>query len=161
MGHRRGLRLALPVTGLIGQVEKPRLEDADFYYHIYMRYNIVAGEELKKILTGVIDNPIPFNEDMSIGSYINEPFSESFIKERSQVHNATASLYKEKLSSFLSMINNLTKEDEIHLYFGDDATCLANRMFLIDFLRGKASKITLHIVDEYSGKEIDVQSVCE
>jgi hypothetical protein len=24
--------LALPVTGLIGQVEKPRLEDADFYF---------------------------------------------------------------------------------------------------------------------------------
>jgi hypothetical protein len=31
LGDPRGLRLALPVTGLIGQVEKPRLEDADFY----------------------------------------------------------------------------------------------------------------------------------
>ena len=121
-----------------------------------MRYNIVAGEELKKILTGVIENPIPFNEDMSIGSYINEPFSESFIKERSQVHNVTASLYKEKLSSFLSMINNLTKEDEIHLYFGEDEVCLANRGLLIKFFTNKVKKITLHIVDEYTGKEIKV-----
>ncbi len=31
LGGQRRLRLALTVAGLIGQVEKPRLEDADFY----------------------------------------------------------------------------------------------------------------------------------
>ena len=126
-----------------------------------MKFNIVAGEELKKIMAGVLENPVAFNEDMSKGSYSNKPFSEEFLKERSNVHGVSLHLYKKKLNLFLELIKIIKPNDEIHLYFGDDATCLANRTFLIDFLRGKVSKITLHIVDEYSGKEIDLQSVCE
>ena len=37
-----------------------------------MKYNVVAGEELKKKMLGILDNPIPFNEDMSKGTYISE-----------------------------------------------------------------------------------------
>ena len=121
-----------------------------------MRYNIVAGEELKKIMTGVIDNPIPFNEDMSKGTYASEPFTEEFIMERSQTHGVSESTYKEKLSLFLSLIDNLNKNDEIHLYFGEDEVCLANRELLINYFTGKVKQITLHIVDEYTGKEIKV-----
>ena len=121
-----------------------------------MRYNIVAGEELKKIMTGVIDNPIPFNEDMSKGTYVSEPFTEGFIKERSHTHCVSESTYKEKLSLFLSLIDNLNKNDEIHLYFGEDEVCLANRELLINYFTGKVKQITLHIVDEYTGKEIKV-----
>ena len=119
-----------------------------------MRYNIVAGEELKKIMIGIIDNPIPFNEDMSKGSYHHEPFTEEFIKERSAVHGASVDLYKEKLSAFLTLIKTIHIDDEIHLYFGEDGTCLANRELLIKFFSNKVRRIYLHIVNEYTGQEI-------
>ena len=119
-----------------------------------MRYNIVAGEELKKIMLGVIDNPIPFNEDMSKGGYTNKPFTEDFIIERSKVHNVSPSLYKEKLALFLELVKNIKSDDDLHLYFGEDETCLANRRLIIDYFFNKVKKITLHIVNEYTGEEI-------
>ena len=121
-----------------------------------MRYNIVAGEELKKKMLGVLDNPIPFNEDMSKGDYNSEPFTEKFIKERSRVHNVSPSLYKEKLGLFLELSKKIKQDDELHLYFGEDETCLSNRAFVINFFKNKVKKITLHIVDEYTGKELKV-----
>ena len=119
-----------------------------------MRYNIVAGEELKKIMSKGLDNPVPFNEDMSKGSFSREPFSEEFMKERSLVHGVSLSLYKEKLSAFLSVLKNITREDEVHLYFGEDETCLANRTFLIKYFAGLAKEIRLHVVNEYTGEQI-------
>ena len=119
-----------------------------------MKYNIVAGEELKKKMLGIIDNPIPFNEDMSKGSYNSEPFTESFFVERAFAHHVSVSLYKEKLSLFLQMLDSLKPADEIHLFFGEDETCLANRELLIKYFAGKVSRITLHVVDEYEAKEI-------
>ena len=119
-----------------------------------MRFNIVAGEELRKIMLGFVDDPIPFNEDMSKGAYTNEPFTEGFIKERSAVHGVSADLYKEKLSAFLKMLSAINDDDYVHLYFGEDETCLANRRFLIAFLSNKCKCVYLHIVDEYTGLEI-------
>ena len=116
-------------------------------------YHIVAGEEMKKLYQNRFDS-IPFNEDMSVGSYQSEPFGEEFIKERSQVHGVTPSTYKDKLSTFLSLINNVKKEDEIHLYFGEDQTCTANRTLLMNYFKDKVRKIVLHIVNEYNGEEI-------
>ena len=124
-----------------------------------MKYNIVAGEELKKLLIDVLDNPIPFNEDMSKGSYSNEPFSENFIIERSAVHSVSSEVYKEKLSIFLKVLKEIKHSDEIHLYFGEDETCIANREFLIHYFAKKVKQITLHIVDEYTGKELKIIEV--
>ena len=120
-----------------------------------MKYNIVAGEELRKIMINLLDNPIPFNEDMSIGDYHNEPFGESFINERSAVHHVTTLEYKEKLSMFLNVINTITYSDEINLYFGDDKTCVANWNFLIKYFANRVKAIKLHIVNEYTGEEIE------
>ena len=119
-----------------------------------MKYNIVAGEELKKKMLGILDNPIPFNEDMNKGTYSNKPFTEEFIKERSSVHGVSPVTYKEKLDLFLKMIYAIDIDDEINLYFGEDETCLANRKLLIDYFTGKVRKIILHIVDEYNAIEI-------
>ena len=105
-------------------------------------------------MLGVIDNPIPFNEDMSKGGYINKPFTEDFITERSKVHNVSPSLYKEKLALFLELVKNIKSDDDLHLYFGEDETCLANRRLIIDYFFNKVMKITLHIVNEYTGEEI-------
>ena len=118
-----------------------------------MKYNIVAGEALRKIMINLLDSPIPFNEDMSKGAFHSEPFSEDFINERSTVHHVTPSVYKEKLSMFLNILDNISCDDEIDLYFGDDETCIANRSFLIDYFSNKVKTIKLHIVDEYTGKE--------
>ena len=119
-----------------------------------MIYNIVAGEELKKIMSSLLDNPIPFNEDMSKGDYKSEPFLEEFFIERSSIHGVTPSLYKEKLHLFLEVIKNIKNVDEINLFFGEDRTCVANRNFLIQYFFDKVKKITLHIVNEYTGEEL-------
>ena len=119
-----------------------------------MRFNIVAGEELKKIMSGIISNPIPFNEDMSVGTFSFEPFSEEFIKERSAVHHVSPEEYKAKLTDFLSLLKTFKYDDEIHLYFGEDKTCIANRSLLIEYFGGKIKTLMLHVVDELTGKEI-------
>lgn len=119
-----------------------------------MKFNIVAGEELRKIMNSILDNPIPFNEDMSVGGYSHQPFTDGFIKERSDVHGVSPSLYKKKLNLFLEFIKVIKYDDEIHLYFGEDATCLANRQFLINYLKDKVHTIILHVVNEYTGEEI-------
>ena len=120
-----------------------------------MIYNIVAGEELKKKLMGIIDNPIPFNEDMSKGTYNSEPFSEEFFNERSLIHGVSIDLYKEKLNQFLNLLQTVKQDDEVHLYFGEDETCIANRELVIEHLQKRVNHLYLHIVDEYSGKELD------
>lgn len=119
-----------------------------------MKFNIVAGEELRKIMNSMLDNPIPFNEDMSVGGYTHQPFTDEFIKERSGVHSVSPYLYKEKLRLFFEFTKAMKYGDEIHLYFGEDITCLANRQFLINYLIDKVHKIILHIVNEYTGEEI-------
>ena len=124
-----------------------------------MKYNIVAGEELKKIMSGVLDNPIPFNEDMSIGSYSSKPFTEEFINERSGVHKVSASLYKEKLKAFLELAKDIKYEDEIHLYFGGDIVCNANREFLIEYFKTRVKSIFFHLVNEYEGIELSITRV--
>ena len=118
-----------------------------------MIYHIVAGEEMKKLFKDRFDS-IPFNEDLNKGSFCSEPFSEKFILERSAVHKVSTELYKEKLSSFLKMLKLINKDDDIHLYFGEDETCLANRNLLIDYLANKVRHLYLHVVDEYTGDEI-------
>ena len=120
-----------------------------------MRYNIVAGEELKHIMMGMIDSPIPFNEDMSVGSYSSFPFSDAFINERSKVHHVEEELYRKKLESFLIVLSKLKKDDDIHLYFGIDKTCMANKELLINYFKGKVHSIILHTVDELTGLEIE------
>lgn len=124
-----------------------------------MIYNIVAGEELKKIMSSKIRDPIPFNEDMSVGSYAASPFSGSFLCERSAVHKVSVTLYKEKLSSFLDFLDKVKVEDEVHLFFGEDKTCLANSSFLIEYLANKVASISLHIVNEYTGEELSLKKV--
>ena len=119
-----------------------------------MKYNIVAGEELRKIMIGMLDDPIPFNEDMSKGSYASEPFTEDFIRERSSVHDVSVSAYREKLGLFLEMADAVTSDDEIHLFFGEDETCLANRELLIQYFTGKVRRMILHVVNEYTGEEL-------
>ena len=117
-----------------------------------MRYNIVAGEELKKIMSGTLENPIPFNEDMSKGDFNHPPFSKEFLIERATTHNINVTTYKNKLSEFLEVIQKLNNGDTVHLYFGEDSVCVANRSFLVEFLKPEVKTIVLHIVDEYTGK---------
>ena len=116
---------------------------------------------MKKLFQEILPDAIPFNEDMSVGTYHHHPFSDDFILERSSVHHVSSDVYKEKLSMFLSTLDVLNINDDIHLYFGEDETCLANREFLIKFLKGKAKSITLHIVDELTGNAIKEPVVYE
>ena len=124
-----------------------------------MRYDIVAGEELRKIMASALVDPIPFNEDMSKGSYTYEPFTEGFIKERASVHSVSEQEYSEKLGMFFTFLSKLSLEDEVHLHFGVDQTCLANRAFLIEYLKPRCGKIVLHIVNEYTGEELKKQLI--
>ena len=119
-----------------------------------MRYNIVAGEEMKKLLKGVLDNPIPFNEDMSVGTYSSEPFTLDFIKERSNAHKVSEEEYTAKLQEFLDIVNKVNKNDELHLFFGEDPTCVANRSLLIAYFKDRVKDIYLHVLNEYTGQEL-------
>lgn len=119
-----------------------------------MRYNIVAGEEMKKMLKGVVDNPIPFNEDMSVGTYVSEPFGLEFIRERSEVHKVSEEEYTSKLQEFLDIVNTVNKNNELHLFFGEDPTCVANSSLLVTYFKNKVKDIYLHVLDEYTGQEL-------
>ena len=123
-----------------------------------MIYHIVAGEEMKKILKDRF-LAIPFNEDMSVGSYESEPFSDDFIKERSAVHGVSANEYRSKLEEFLKFLSTVNNNDTIHLYFGDDKVCRANCKLLIDYLKERVSTIYFHLMNEYNGIELSVTKI--
>ena len=123
-----------------------------------MTYHIVAGEEMKKLLKDRF-TPIPFNEDMSKGSYLNEPFSDSFIKERSVVHGVTMDDYLSNMNEFLNFISEVNNNDIVHLYFGDDIVCKANSELLINYLKERVDSIFFHLMDEYKGIELSVTRI--
>ena len=123
-----------------------------------MVYHIVAGEEMKKLLKDRF-NPIPFNEDMSKGTYHSEPFSSDFIKERSLVHGVDVNDYISNLNEFLSLLTKLNSDDTIHLYFGDDKVCQANSKLLIKYFKERVSEIHFHLMNEYNGVELSVHRI--
>ena len=123
-----------------------------------MEHHIVAGEELKKKMTG-LSFPVPFNEDMSVGSFSCAPFEDGFIQERSQVHRVSEESYRATMGEFLALLNAIASDDTIHLYFGEDKTCLANRALLISFFTPKVAHIILHHMDEYAGTEQSVETI--
>ena len=124
-----------------------------------MKYNIVAGEELKKIMQNTLDNPIPFNENMSKRSYKSIPFSDGFFKERSLVHGVKVDEYLNKMNEFLLFLSKVKENDEVHLYFGEDIVCKANSKVLIDYLKQKVNTIFFHLVNEYEGTELSVVQI--
>ena len=123
-----------------------------------MTYHIVAGEEMKKIFMNRFA-PIPFNEDMSKGSYQSEPFSDGFIKERSIVHGVTVDDYISNMKEFLVFLSKVDNNDIVHLYFGDDAVCKANSELLINYLKEKVDSIYFHLMNEYEGIELSVTRI--
>ena len=123
-----------------------------------MTYYIVAGEEMKKLLKDRFV-PIPFNEDMSKGSYLNEPFSDGFIKERSVVHGVTMDDYLSNMNEFLNFISKVNNNDIVHLYFGDDTVCKTNSELLINYLKERVDSIVFHLMDEYKGIELSVTRI--
>ena len=130
-----------------------------FWYNIYgMVYHFVAGEEMKKLLKDRFD-PIPFNEDMSQGSYEHKPFSNGFIKERSAVYGVEVDDYISNMREFLSILPNIKNSDTIHLYFGDDAVCKSNSKLLIEYFKEKVNTIYFHLMNEYEGIELSVNRV--
>ena len=123
-----------------------------------MIYHIVAGEEMKKLLKDRFDS-IPFNEDMSKGSYTYEPFSDGFIKERSAVHGVTIDDYVSNLKEFLSFLPLVHSNDVINLYFGDDAVCKSNSELLITYFKKRVDTIIFHLINEYKGIELSTKII--
>ena len=123
-----------------------------------MIYHIVAGEEMKKLLKDRF-NSIPFNEDMSKGSYQSEPFSDAFIKERSAVHGVTVDGYVSNMKEFLTFLPKVCDKDIIHLYFGDDPVCSSNSGLLIKYFKDKGNTVYFHLMDEYKGIELSVVEI--
>ena len=121
-----------------------------------MIYYIVAGEEMKKLLKNRFD-PIPFNEDMSKGNYSSVPYSDAFIEERSKTHGVTITEYTKNMSKFLSILPKISKNDDIHLYFGNDSVCKANSELLIGFFKDKVGSLIFHLMNEYSGTELSIR----
>ena len=123
-----------------------------------MIYHIVAGEEMKNLLKNRLKS-IPFNEDMSKGAFTSEPFSNTFVEERSLVHGVTTEEYISNMSELFTLISKVKEKDIIHLYFGDDEVCLANRGFLINYFKDKVDSIYFHLMNEYEGIELSVVRV--
>ena len=124
-----------------------------------MKINITAGECLNNLLK--IKYPdeifIPFNEAMNKGKYSSKLFSSDFIKERCLTHNVSEKEYKEKLSGFLKLLENLDDYAEIFLWFGEDDFCKENQKVVIKCLQEHnfSGKIILNVVEETTGKIID------
>ena len=123
-----------------------------------MIYHIVAGEEMKTMFKDRFFT-IPFNEDMSVGNYESEPFSDGFIKERSLVHGVSVDDYLSNLGEFLRFLSTVNNDDIVHLYFGDDKVCQANSKLLINYLKEKVTTIYFHLMNEYSGIELSVTRI--
>jgi len=124
-----------------------------------MILNITAGEELNKILSYKFPNDvfIPFNEAMIKGSYNNELFSDDFMKERAITLGVSTEEYLNKMAPFVSVLNHLNVYEEIHLYFGDEPFCNANKTVVIDVLKkhNYTGKITLFTVNELTGSVLN------
>lgn len=119
--------------------------------------SIVSGEEFlnnkeKYQITGRV---IPFNEAMADGNPPETIFSPDFIEERCKTHNVTASDY-EKIT--MAHVRAISREEEIHLYFGFDMFCQINLLTLLAYLKqiGYQKEITAFICDEIHDKVIDV-----
>lgn len=121
-----------------------------------MKINITAGECLNNILTNIYKGEkfIPFREAMIIGTYSNKLFSEEFLLERSEVHKVSLKEYKEKISCFINVLENINSYDEIVLWFGDEPFCVENTKIVIKTIKehNYTNKLILNIVDETTGK---------
>ena len=121
-----------------------------------MKINITAGECLNNILTNIYKGEkfIPFREAMIIGTYSNKLFSEEFLLERSEVHKVSLKEYKEKISCFINVLENINSYDEIVLWFGDEPFCVENTKIVIKTIEehNYTNKLILNIVDEITGK---------
>ena len=121
-----------------------------------MKINITAGECLNNILTNIYKGEkfIPFREAMIIGTYSNKLFSEEFLLERSEVHKVSLKEYKEKISCFINVLENINSYDEIVLWFGDEPFCVENTKIVIKTIKehNYTNKLILNIVDEITGK---------
>ena len=121
-----------------------------------MKINITAGECLNNILTNIYKGEkfIPFREAMIIGTYSNKLFSEEFLLERSEVHKVSLKEYKEKISCFINVLENINSYDEIVLWFGDEPFCVENTKIVIKTIKehNYTNKLILNIVDEPTGK---------
>lgn len=115
--------------------------------------NITAGEILNSLLSKKEGIWIPFNEAMNKGAYSNPLFSHDFCIERSKIHKVSLDEYITKISPFLNFLDNLEKYDQVTLWFGDDAFCIANYRTIINVLINKnyQGNIILNIVDENTG----------
>ena len=121
-----------------------------------MKIYITAGEWLNNILTNIYKGEkfIPFREAMIIGTYSNKLFSEEFLLERSEVHKVSLKEYKEKISCFINVLENINSYDEIVLWFGDEPFCVENTKIDIKTIEehNYTNKLILNIVDEITGK---------
>ena len=111
---------------------------------------IVAGDRMKEIMEKKYPDRIviPFKEDMSKGHYNGYLFSDDFISNR-------ITFWKVKKETYLNHMKdiiNLDFDKNYILCFGNDDTCKANLVFLINYLRknGYQSNIKVQIVDEIS-----------
>ena len=121
-----------------------------------MKINITAGDCLNNILTNIYkgEDFIPFREAMIIGTYSNKLFSEEFLLERSEAHKVSLKEYKEKISCFINVLENINSYVEIVLWFGDEPFCVENTKIVIKTIKehNYTNKLILNIVDETTGK---------
>lgn len=121
-----------------------------------MKINITAGDCLNNILTNIYKDEefIPFRKAMIIGTYSNKLFSEEFLLERSEVHKVSLKEYKEKISCFINVLENINSYDEIVPWFGDEPFCVENTKIVIKTIKehNYTNKLILNIVDETTGK---------
>jgi hypothetical protein len=120
-----------------------------------MKVNITAGECLNKLLKNKFpaEEFIPFNEAMIQGWYSALLFSDEFVRERSAIHRVSEEEYRDRLSGFMQVLENVNEYDKIVLWFGCEPFCSANRQTVLDALRqyGYSRNILLNTVDETTG----------
>ena len=91
---------------------------------------------------------------MIVGTYSNKLFSEEFLLERSKTHKVSLKEYKESISCFINVLENINSYDEIVLWFGDEPFCVENSNIVIKAIKENnyKNKLILNIVNEITGE---------
>ena len=110
---------------------------------------IVAGDEMQKLFSEKFPavRTIPFCEDFSKGSYKGFSFDDALIFERASFWGVSEEEYRKKMAPIM----DLDFSKPYLLTFGEDECCLANRRFLIGYLKSKgySKPIKVRVVNEY------------
>ncbi|HUR30544.1 MAG TPA: DUF1835 domain-containing protein [Saprospiraceae bacterium] len=122
-----------------------------------MNYHILNGDAIaEKFADQEISGKIVVIRESFIEGPLTANFTEEYWDKRaafiSEAYGADKEDYEEQFLSQLTILNSITSEDEICLWFEDDLFCIMNLLFTIYYLSQKSSPAFYRIFPERDEK---------